>query len=164
MSYKTCGAEVTQLALSQSNHRLANLHTEINNNMPDVVNENINNNNTTSTRIRGAPHDLRATCAQRKDPNSGNECQNGQNWPWRLRQRSPPLARHPKMLTNHRGRRRRRNYYRPGYLHSYANPHQLWRNRAWTKRVGHKPHGHPAYEKPNTCVCANRGLCPPCPA
>ena len=58
--YEAGGAEVTQLALSQSNHRLANLHTEINNNMPDVVNENINNNNTTSARIRGSPHDLRA--------------------------------------------------------------------------------------------------------
>ena len=49
---------MTQLALSQSNHRLANLHTEINNNMPDVVNENINKNNTTSVGIRGSPHDL----------------------------------------------------------------------------------------------------------
>ena len=60
LSSETGGAEVTQLALGQSNHHLANLHTEINNNMPDVVNENINNNNTTPVRIRGSPHDLHA--------------------------------------------------------------------------------------------------------
>ena len=90
--------------------------------MPDVVNENINNNNTTSARIRGAPHDLRTTCARRRAPNNGKRTPKRAELTLKATATfpPPPLARHPKMLTNHRGRRRRRNYHRPGYLHSYT--------------------------------------------
>ena len=92
--------------------------------------------------------------------NNGNGRQKGQNWPYRLRQRSPPLAQHPKMLTNHRGGREKRNYHRPGHLHSYTNLPGPERIRAWMERVGHTPHGHPATRSRTPAYAPTEGYAP----